>query len=356
MKTERKKRNMLNLQQKVSVLEMTASGRTSRTIAAQLSVGKTQINNIVRSREDIMRQWHAGLSGTRKSLHMRKCTYAEVNERVYAWVCEQRSRNVTVNGTQIQSKASQLAMEMGQDTFLASNGWLYSFQVRNGLTRSGRDLQVAIEDTRAERLGVLASDYASADIFSCVETCLMYRLLPTEDRVDGYCRAGERADERLTVLLGAGADGHKLEPLLIGNGGKVATGNIMYQTHPLAWMTSAAFAQWLKKLNRKMRGEDRKILLMLLDNAPAQRHVELSNVRLVSSAGLLKPVWDALVHATKRNYRKQVLAHVAAASGETDEEAVQVKYSWHAMGGTVVVCLVFGALNFGGWGYWGFPL
>jgi len=79
----------------------------------------------------------------------------------------------------------------------------------------------------------------------------------------------------------------KLQPLVIGKSAnpccfkKIKTENlpVMYRNNRKAWMTGEIMAQWLRKLDKDMRKQVRKILLFL-DNAPSHPHMELSNVRL----------------------------------------------------------------------------
>ena len=61
-----RKRNVLDLEQRVAVLKKIDSGQSRRRIASELGIGKTQIQRIVRDREDITKRWKAGELTDRK--------------------------------------------------------------------------------------------------------------------------------------------------------------------------------------------------------------------------------------------------------------------------------------------------
>ena len=71
-------------------------GTGSRQLAAEFGVGKTQINNIVTDKADILKLWDDGVNGRRwrKLVALRKCPYADLNTKVFDWICSARARNI----------------------------------------------------------------------------------------------------------------------------------------------------------------------------------------------------------------------------------------------------------------------
>ena len=69
---------------------------------------------------------------------------------------------------------------------------------------------------------------------------------------------------------------------------------------------SGVFETWLKKLNRKMAFEKRKMLF--LDNASSHPTVEYSNVKLQffppNTTSVLQPMDQGIIQATKLKFRK----------------------------------------------------
>ena len=73
-----RKRVILTLHSKVKVIRQHEKGIGSRQLAAEFGVGKTQINNIVAAKADILKLWDDGVNGTgdkslTESFMRRKC-------------------------------------------------------------------------------------------------------------------------------------------------------------------------------------------------------------------------------------------------------------------------------------------
>ncbi len=130
---ERRKRRSLTLEERVRVIENYKAGRSARSIAINLGVGKTQIQSIVNNRDTIMKEWESGTPPDQKYMKARCSKYGQLNDLVWDWFCAQRANNVTVTGKMIQDRAKILALELGYMDFTASNGWLESFQRRNAI-------------------------------------------------------------------------------------------------------------------------------------------------------------------------------------------------------------------------------
>ena len=71
-------------------------------------------------------------------------------------------------------------------------------------------------------------------------------------------------------------------------------------------MTSGVFETWLKKLNRKMASEKRKMLF--LDNASSHPTIDYSNVKLQffppNTTSMLQPMNQWIIQTTKLKLRK----------------------------------------------------
>ena len=58
-----RKRVILTLDTQVKVIQQHENGIGSLQLAAEFGVGKTQINNIVTSKADILKLWDGGVNG-----------------------------------------------------------------------------------------------------------------------------------------------------------------------------------------------------------------------------------------------------------------------------------------------------
>ena len=57
------KRKALTLEERVRVVQRSEKGETAIKIARDLCVGKTQIQNVIRDQESIMKKWESGECG-----------------------------------------------------------------------------------------------------------------------------------------------------------------------------------------------------------------------------------------------------------------------------------------------------
>jgi hypothetical protein len=138
------------------------------------------------------------------------------------------------------------------------------------------------------RLPTLIKDFEKKDIFNADETGLYWRALPEKSLVQkGDASKGIKIPkDRVTLLVACSATGEKLPPLMIG---KAATPRcfrghvnlpICYMNNKKAWMTAKIWAQWLDRMNTRMIGENRNILLFV-DNCAAHPDVSTSNIKVV---------------------------------------------------------------------------
>lgn len=326
--TKSRKRKLLTLEERVDVIKRSRKGETSITISKSLNVGKTQIQNIVREQDKIIAAWENGVSADRKYFKEKKCPYEEVNVKTWEWFCEARAKNIPVSGKLIQEKALMLSVELDHSEFSASNGWLEKWRDRYNVKfavlsgeRGEVDLSV-VEDWK-KRLPTLCDGFLPCNIFNADESGLYYRAFPTKSLIakgddPGGCKVSK---DRITFLLGASVTGEKIKPLVIGKSMKprcfvgidMLTLGVDYHNNKKAWMTGIIFSEWAKKLNHKMRVQDRKILVFV-DNCSAHPPLSLSHVTFKmlppNTTSQLQPMDAGIIQAVKMNYRKTFLRNV----------------------------------------------
>ncbi|KAK3106816.1 hypothetical protein FSP39_000437 [Pinctada imbricata] len=240
-----------------------------------------------------MEDFESNMPGNSKRKR-RKTGNEEVNELTWAWFKEAMTRRVNVNGPLIQQRALEFAKDLGNETFKASNGWLISFLKRNNIvlgTMSGErgDVDNNVVKEWIDKVPSLCAGYESCNIFNMDETGLFYRDTTRQTyHIKGdECAGGKRSKERVTLALCASLTGEKLPPLFIGKSKKPRCFNsikpeslpVIYKNNKKAWMNSALFEEWLRALDKKMKQQKRKIILFL-DNAPCHPKLSLQNVKL----------------------------------------------------------------------------
>ena len=281
MATSTRTRKILNLKEKVAVLEYVKKnpGSSSRKISSVFNCGKTQIQNILKTKDEIMDEFEKNGSENRK--RHRAEGNADVNEALYnKWYCLARERNIPISGPLLREEALLIAKKLDPETtFKASNGWLDSFKRRHNIKSmkvSGECADVTEETVTGwfERLKVLISGYDLVNVWNEDETGCFYRALPDRtlsERKKEY-RGGKRAKERITI---ANAAGGKEPPIVIGRSAtprcfkglrdKKLPHGLPYFNNAKAWMNTEIMDTILTNLNRRLVKEKRNILL-LMDN------------------------------------------------------------------------------------------
>ena len=324
-----RKRKVLTLEERVGVIKMADTGKSCRGIALDMGVGKTQVQHIIKEREEIMRQWKDGDRSDKKYSKSRRPGYEDIDKVMWEWFTIARSKNIPVSGRMIQEKAQMYASELGHTEFCGSNGWLERWQKRHNVrlaTLSGEaaDVDPVVVDDWKKRLESICEGYDLRDIFNADETGLYYRALPSRSMVvrGDEAKGGKKSKERITVLLACSAVGEKLKPLVIGNSAKPRCFKklpsllclpVTYASNKKAWMTSDIFKQWVEKINNKMITQRRSILLFV-DNCSAHPDIVTSNVKLIflppNCTSRLQPCDAGIIQNVKMHYRKMLLRHV----------------------------------------------
>ena len=283
---------------------------------------------------------------------MRTCKLDEVDEVLYRWFKQARSMSAPLSGTVLIQKASEIASEMGLDDFIPSCSWLERFKKRRGIVfKAVCGESAAVDSSQTEEwldktLPDILKEYGADDVFNVDETGLFFRCLP--DRTLAFkgeeCSGGKLSKERITVLVGGNMSGNQKLPLLtIGHSANprcfknVKKLPLEYLANKKAWMTSAIFENWVRKLDTRFLLEGRSVVL-IVDNCPAHPEVEnLKSIKLKflppNTTSKLQPCDQGIIQSLKRHYRSQVLqrylahiqAHVEDSSVSTASKAHIIK-------------------------------
>jgi hypothetical protein len=204
--------------------------------------------------------------GSPSSKRHRSGLNADMEQCLYLWFANARSKNVPLTDEILKEKAKHFGDETGV-TDKYSNGWLQLFKTRHGA-------------------------FAPKDVFNIDETGLFFQMLPdrslsTVEYTKGTKKKSKKAKDRITVALCCNSDGsEKMKLYVIGKTLKprcFCDFNVNlyadYTANKKAWMTMVLFNDWLKSLNSKMKNQKRKVLL-IMDNAPSHSVPNLSNVEI----------------------------------------------------------------------------
>lgn len=92
-----RKKNVLSLDQKMEVINLKEKENLSvMHITKKFNIGKTQFYEIMKNKEEIKENWLKGNGEMKRKL--RKTGNEEINELIWEWFVNDRSRNLPISG------------------------------------------------------------------------------------------------------------------------------------------------------------------------------------------------------------------------------------------------------------------
>ena len=168
-------------------------------------------------------------------------------------------------------------------------------------------------------LPTILSNYKLENIFKADKFGLFYQCLPdkTYHLKGEKCSGRKKSKVRLTRMAAASAVAEKLPMFVIWKSKNprcfknVKHLPCEYKSQKKSWMNSEIFEEWVRKLDRKFRANDRNIAL-IIDNSPAHPSISnLTNVQLVflplNTTSILQPMDQGVIRSLKAHYRGRVV-------------------------------------------------
>ena len=174
---------VLNLEEKISVINAVEGGKSHRAVAVLFHVGCIQVNHIINHKEKYKTAYQERMNAELKYLSPRNMLYPEINEQVWEFFCQSRAKCIPINGPMLQSEANEIAMKHNYNNFTASNGWLKSFSSCHQIKFSslhGESADVSQDAVNQWMLDLpkLTEAYDLHDIFNCDKTSIFLKALP----------------------------------------------------------------------------------------------------------------------------------------------------------------------------------
>ena len=131
----KRKRQEFDLKTRFEVIQFCDANPNvgKRKVAEKFECGKTQIQNNLQKREEIVKDFESNVSC--KTKRCRGANHDEIEKKILDWFRKARSKNIPVTGPMLQEKARQIAeaLDLSQEDFKASNVWFDRFKNRNGI-------------------------------------------------------------------------------------------------------------------------------------------------------------------------------------------------------------------------------
>ena len=261
----------LSLEERIGVLKCLDNGMQINSVAEKFRIDRKSVRTIKKNREVYMEKQRKGITVVGNQT-MRVRGGSIVDRNVHNWFMENVNRGISVTGPQLQAKARLVYKSLGYEdnAFVASNGWLQSFNKRWGIRARticgeslGVDLKV-VDDWKASINNKLSS-FHSRDIYNTDETALFWRGLPSRSLLPkGSDSHGFKVSkDRITILFTVSMSGERRKPLVINNALKPRAfrhgppSDVDWYANANAWMTRQIFSQYLKDFDDSMRRQNR---------------------------------------------------------------------------------------------------
>ncbi|XP_060879159.1 tigger transposable element-derived protein 4-like [Metopolophium dirhodum] len=298
-------------------------GTSQHKIAEKLCVPKSTVAILLK--EEVILRENFNLTQTSNQKRKREGKDPEVYEALSEWFSLITSRGVRVSAPMLKCKAEELSRKIGNNQFIATDGWLSRWKNRHEIKFKrvhGEKDESASNDWKVDRLKINLNDFSPDNIFNADETGLYYRAKPDgslcfkKDVLSG----SKKAMDWITVLLCVnmtGSDKRKL--LVVGKSLKprcfknmsINKMPVHYHANKNAWMTSTIFSNWLYEWDKKLQAKSRSILLLIDNCAAHPKNVQLKNITLEflppNTTSLIQPLDMGIIKNLKVRYRMKLV-------------------------------------------------
>ena len=261
--------------------------------------------------------------------------WPDLDHALFEWQQRMEQKKAIITGEILKTKARELWAALPQFDDIEepkwSNGWLEGFKKRFKIkeyVQHGEAGTAAIDNpdniAQMEEVRRLCTLYELRDILNMDETGLNWKRTPDRTLATKSHSGTKKSKDRITIALTSNADGsEKFTAWVIGKSenprsfSKVNRKNlrIIYRFNKSKWMTGLICEEYLRWLNNKMRGEGRKILLLMDNFSGHELAVQLvgglqglSNVRIAwlppNTTSEWQPMDQGIIASFKLQYRR----------------------------------------------------
>jgi hypothetical protein len=345
MSGAKQKRKAIDLATKIEIIQKHESGEKQIKLCADYKLNKQTVSNIISQKVSLKEAYEKNFA-TNKRMKLRKSPLEELDEAMFIWYGQMRSKGLPIGGNIILEKAKVFADMMKLD-FKASQGWLDNFKKRHGLSQkvlAGEASSVADETVNRwtkEQLPKILDGWQPNQVYNCDESGLFYKMMPNRtlatkgEEVHG----SKKSKERVTLMFCANADGtDKMKMMVIGKyrnprcfkGIDLGHLPVAYASQKNAWMDRFVYKEWIEKFDQRMTRQGKKALL-LMDNVGSHKHDDVSlksttiQVLPPNCTSKLQPLDQGIIETCKKYYRMNLLRRVIADAEAGKETKVVLK-------------------------------
>ena len=318
----RKRRMQLTLQSKQEICQWKQANPnlTLDELAEKYGCDRSTVSKILKTKTEwLSMQLTQSQAKTKVN---RSVKFEELETSLAIWTQRVLLQNAILTDELMQLQAKKFArlLNISENDFKASNGWLDKFKKWHGICWfkiQGESESAPIEllPEQRQKLVELLMQYRPEDVYNADETGLFFWMTPDQTLATQAVKGKKKDKARITVLLCTNATGtDKLKPLVIGKSAKprcfknISKENlgVKYEANKKAWMKSDVFERWVKCLDDVSQRNHRRILL-LVDNAASHvvkkesEHVKIHFLPPNTTAHL-QPCDAGIINSFKAHY------------------------------------------------------
>jgi len=132
--SNKRKRNVLTMEQKIEILTKLDKGETIVSLSRDFNIGKATVSDIKKNRHAIMDFASKMDSGDRikRRKAMKVAKNQDLDKAMEMWFIQKRTLNESISGPLICEKVFEMNAKLGgSEYFKASSGWLHKFKYRH---------------------------------------------------------------------------------------------------------------------------------------------------------------------------------------------------------------------------------
>ena len=224
---------------------------------------------------------------------LKQGTFAYLDDLIFKWLLNVRSRNVVVSASILKTKAKELAEKINIKGFQASDGWLDRWKNR---------YNVSFKTVSGE--GNSCTDEMMMNLGCFFVFSLMSHLI-----FDLKVAQRENSKIRLTGMATANASGHKILIFVISKSKSpccfkgVKYLPCRYRNQNKNWLDSILFEEWIREVEKKFAKEKKNVAL-IIGNCPAHPTIDnLKSIELIflppNTTSKLQPMDQGVIRFLK---------------------------------------------------------
>ena len=289
-------------------------------IAQEFDIPRPTLFDILKKREticDAVEKPDARKGSMKRIKHV---SFEDVDPALKAWFSQQSGKaDLRIDGEMLLVKARKFAADLGhEDPDKLTMSWIERFKGRWGIGKvlKAGGVDDAVVEWKTGKLKEILRRYDPRNIYNADESGLFWLMLP-ENSLGflGQSHHGKKESKVcVTILVGANMDGSHFLPLYVIGKSKrprafkhVRHLPVMYSANKKAWVTADLFDEWMRKLDREMGAENRKIA-MVVDNCTAHPHYQYENIELFflppNTTSRSQPMDGGVIKNLKFHYRR----------------------------------------------------